>query len=156
MRPEEITALRYAGFTEKEIKNFRKVCSGKKILTSDNLAVPDVFTLELPPEARYFFGLAQCANLKNDFTFNLILNNERVIDTCNVQLIRVSRGIAINDGMSIYEYLECGRRLSGRDTLIYNSSYGATVPVSLLWYYVIDITAAPKETQAVHIVPAPK
>lgn len=152
MRHDEIITLKYAGFKDSEIKNLRKVTRGKNFLTSDDTTKPDTFTLPIPPEARYFFGIGRMGNLKGDFRCSVVLNNETIIDSVNVQVLRLSRGIAFSGGTGTHEYIECGRRLTGSDTLLYKCNYGATIDESISWFFAIDITAVPKEGTTVKIV----
>ena len=141
MTESEIVQLKTAGFTDKQIKNFRKVVRSKNFQTSNDVKYPDFFTLDLPQEAVYFFGIRRRPSAKIFKPITLILNSEKFIENVNSSLFNIRKAEAsLND-----EYIETSRILIGKDSLIYSCNYGATITESVSWFYAVDITLMPKE-----------
>ncbi len=141
MTDSELMQLRIAGFTKKEIFNLRKVVRTVTFLTSNFLENPNVTILNIPEEARYFFGLRRHSKIKAMYEFDLKINDELIVEHANTSLFECEK----QKGQVGNEYIELSRRLHGNDNVIIFSETEFTILEQFTYFYCVDSTVQPKE-----------
>jgi hypothetical protein len=153
MTDSELTQLRIYGYTQKEISNFRKVAQTGKFMVSNSAGAKNIFTLDLPQEARFFLGLRRTyiaineSGLGKPVTVNL--NQENIIEDTDLSLFQGQTQTfvgGLRPTKRNYQYIDVGRKLIGKDNLqIILPTQSGDWQEIMTWFYIIDITEAPKQ-----------
>lgn len=121
----------------KTMEQIRKWTKNQKKLKGFNFNVVSgtaVENLSLPGEARFLLGF-KCRTdaAPTDVDFTILLNNEQIIETANLNIINMLPAGSNNQ----QEYLPIGRMLSGQDTLTINfrNGDGVSYNVALIAFY---------------------
>lgn len=136
MTHQENQALRDIGLTPVQIGRGKKALKGFQIVSSAGTTV--TASIPLPGTAKYLLGI-KTFNLTtakvSGNSFDVILNNEKIIDNINCGFTETTYGAnGNNEG-----YLEIIRVLTGKDTLNINLSAtaGNGDTVNFIIYYAL-------------------
>lgn len=126
----EICALRAMGIDKQDILKLGKSIKGQGIIAQTGTLETDI---QVPGTAKVFMGFAVISPTENNNTtiqFSIQLNNETVVD-------RLDIGFCTPDERSLQPngYVECTRRLTGKDVLKFIATSTAGLNLQVAFYY---------------------
>mgnify|MGYP007017461856 CR=1 FL=1 len=134
MTSTEAQALANVGLSRQEISRLKKAVKGFYIACT--VQPNNTASIPLPGTAKWLLGIKtsnRTASLSNLSAFDVVLNNEKILDQVNNAFSETTfAGTPNNDG-----YLEIMRQLTGKDVLniTVNTSTGGADTVYFAVYY---------------------
>lgn len=133
MTHQESAALKDLGLTPVQVARLKKALKGFSIISTNGTTVSQ--SIPLPGTAKYLLGIktvntTTASAIKN--TFDVVLNNEKIIDNINCGFTEATYGAnGNNEG-----YLETTRVLTGKDVLNINltTTTGADTIYFIVYY----------------------
>ena len=131
MLAEEMKALKMLGMSPEEIMTCGKCLKGYPFTSNANASLD--IQINIPGNARVLLGFAVVDTIDNDFVnqqYTLNLNNELIVDRVDLAFCTPNQR-----SLQPFGYVECMRRLTGKDSLVFSVQAIASRTSQLTIYY---------------------